>query len=409
MKIIIAVIVYNRFYNVKLWVDCWKQCEQHNAELVIIHNYYGDEAEKKKFSEYCKKEKVKYIARNAPGYDIGAFQDVCKQRLTGFDNNWDLLMWCCDDTIPISRDFILPYLNKFTGNIGVVCMDLSAYVKTHIRTTGFMVNKQTALKLTFNIDPVTTKEDCYQFEHRSRNSFYEQVLSMQGGVAQVEAREKSPLWDAGYHRRLHRGKEHHAAFPKKGKVVFICPIFDAFPEIISSLMCQTWSDWELLLICDNPGKSNNQNIINTIGDARIKYIHKERSEKWGHPFRQWALKEMDGLCPNADYVVITNGDNYHIPVYCEYMIKGFIENPQAVAVYCEDMIHSYVAWEIINCRPERGFMDCAGVMVRRDVSCVVGWRDVDNHSADWTYFNDIITRYGKESFIRIEGCLLVHN
>jgi len=230
-------------------------------------------------------------------------------------------------------------------------------------------------------------------------------------VVMPDVPARSPLWDSLFLKNLPRQKEHDQVFPKKNKVVFICPIFDAFPEIISSLICQTHKDWELLLIDDNPAKSNNENIIKATGDKRIKYIKKDRAEKWGHPLRQWALKEIKAgnLGAGADYIVITNGDNYHIPSYCELMLKGFEKDNNIVATYCTSMVHSYIQHGVIPCRPERGYIDCAGVMVRKFAACEIGWRDVDSHSADWTYFDDIIKKYGRNNFVPVPGCLLVHN
>jgi hypothetical protein len=88
MKVIVSVIVYNRLNNVKRWIDCWKQCNTDNAELIIIHN---DNGESEKFKAVCDQAGIKYIKRSNIGYDIGAFQDVCKERLKEFPNNWDYL------------------------------------------------------------------------------------------------------------------------------------------------------------------------------------------------------------------------------------------------------------------------------------------------------------------------------
>jgi hypothetical protein len=38
----------------------------------------------------------------------------------------------------------------------------------------------------------------------------------------------------------------------------------------------------------------------------------------------------------------------------------------------------------------------------------VGWRSLE-HSSDWTFFEDIARRYGKNSFVRFDGCHFIHN
>jgi len=451
-KIIVAVVVYDRIENIKLWVNSWKQCEQHDAELVVIQNLTPknltpslSKGEGEGIENFCKENDVKYIARENVGYDIGAFQDVCKERLQGFDNDWETLLWCTDDTLPMRKDFLAPFLKKIKG--GIACAYLSPYVKRHIRTTGFAITKALASKLEFDKDPIVTKEDCYQFEHRGKNIFFGQVTKMKLPVTQVESWNKSPLWDQGYKRLENRMEEFEKVFSKpeliasprprpngssgraspkgegeeeetsprpspKGeggekKVAFLCAAYNSYPQIISSLICQTYQNWELFVLHDGPNQTNMQEQIK---DPRIHYIETpERIGKWGHHLRQWGLENLDKLCPDAEYVVITNADNYHVPTYTEYLVKALDGNPNMVAAYCSDMGHSYKAWKIIPCRLQLGYIDCAGVMVRKEAACKTGWRDIESHSSDWTYFSDIIKTYGANRWIKVDGCLLIHN
>lgn len=408
MKLYVCIVVFNRIENIKKWIHAWKQCEQHEAELIIIHNYYGNKSELIKFKRLCNKNKIRYIPRNSQGFDIGAFQDICRDRLPDFPDDWTHLLWCCDDTLPVSKDFLKPFIDHYQTGVGVVCMQISPEVRPHIRTTGFMISKEVASKLTFPADPVITKEHCYQFEHRTVNNFYKQVMSMGLKVVQAAPNVQSPLWDSGYTKRLPREREYARIFdPVDEKILFICPIFDAFPQIISSLICQTYKNWELLLIHD--GTNDLNKLIAGYGDKRIKYIKQPRAEKWGHPLRQWALNEIKAgkLGKDADYVVITNGDNYYMPPFCDYMLKGFTNGQ--VAVYCDQMVHSYKAWNLISCRLQLGYIDCGGVMVKKDVAVETGWRDVDSHSSDWTYFSDIIKKHGVQKWGKVRGTLFVHN
>src|SRR5678809_1279931 len=136
MKIIVAVIVFNRIQNIQRWISCWKQCNTQNAELVIIHNYYNDEKEKEKFKSLCDQNNIRYVPRNGQGFDIGCFQDVVKERLSGFPNDWDYLLWCTDDVYPMTKDFITPFIEKYTERVGITCMKISRSVRDHVRTTG---------------------------------------------------------------------------------------------------------------------------------------------------------------------------------------------------------------------------------------------------------------------------------
>lgn len=423
MKIIVAIIVYNRYQNLERWLKCWQQCNQ-IGQLVVIHT--GDEVEK--FKKVCIhygikamphtetfERTVNYIHRPNIGFDIGSFQDVCKERLAGFDNDWDYLLWCTDDTFPMTKDFISPFIEKLQEpGVGISCMQLSAAVSPHVRTTGFCITKETSLKIIFPVDPITTKTHCYFFEHRGgQKTFTNQIRNMGLSCEAVAPNKTSPFWDSGYWKRLDRENEHEQVFQtgkKKGdKVTFICTIYNSYPQIISCLLLQTHKNWELILIHDGPSSNGMLSYI-PADDKRITYIEtKERQGNWGHGLRKWALDEIrEGRLSDPDYIVITNADNYHVPAFTKSLLSGF-ESHTAVASYCESMVHSYIGWGVIPCRFERGFIDCAGVMVKRDIACEIGWRDIKTHSSDWEYFKDIADRYHSRNFIKVPGCLLVHN
>ena len=216
MKTVVAIVVYNRFRNVQEWIKCWQKSVTDNAELVVIHNYRFPE-EKRKYEPYCRKHGIAYISRKNIGFDIGAFQDVCRGRLEGFPE-YDYLLWCTDDIWPQRPSFIQEFHDAFTDGVSVVCYEISKEVNPHIRTTGFMMERSGVEKIQFNLDPIISKAQCYDFEHRDRvNSFMDQVKRI-GAAVQVCDVEQSPLWDTGHNsreamrRRLRRQIEHNNAF-----------------------------------------------------------------------------------------------------------------------------------------------------------------------------------------------------
>jgi hypothetical protein len=403
-KNFIALVVYDRYHNLQRWLHCWNLCEKHDFELVIIHN---TDVEQPAYRSICDYYGVKYIQRPNVGYDTAPFQDICLERLQGFDNDWNLLMWATDDWFPMSKNFIKQYVNHYEhGVVGVVCTEISDQVKRHIRTSGFLISKEISKKLTFDAEVITSKEDCYNFEHLSPNAFLEQIEIMNLKAELVSPLHIAPMWDSEHRASLNRMDEHNSVFYSTNKVIVLCPIYNSFPQIVSSMISQTHKDWELYLIHDGKSEYNIADYVNLLNDSRIKYIEtEERVGNYGHPIRKEYLNKF--IKSDADYILITNGDNYHTPNCLEVMIKGF--DTSTVATYCESMAHSYINWKIIECRLERGYLDCAGVMVRKDVSCNVGWNDVDSHSSDWTYFEDIAKIHGWHTFKKVEGCLLIHN
>lgn len=426
MKTVVAVCVYDRFENIQRWVRCWKQCDTKDAELVIIHNHYNNKNLYRQFANYCSDNNIRYIPREKQGFDIGAFQDVCRGRLKAFPD-YSHLLWCTDDTFPMTKDFITPFIDTLNKpDVGVAAMHISNQYVRHIRTTGFMLRKETASKLTFKVDPIITKDHCYGFEHRDGpKTFYNQVQAMGLRAVMVTPLETSPLWDSGFIERIERLKEHEQVFgsqlpatpvtsnqqPATDKVVVICPIYDMYPQIISSLICQTHKNWELLLIHNGPQVNGLDSIVKGYNEPRVNFlVHPVATGNYGHPLRQWALKEIkeNKLAADASYVLITNCDNYYCPTYFEYLLNGFKANAGAVASYCSDMVHSYLKWITQPCWLERGHIDCGGVLIRKDVAADVGWRSFE-HSSDWIYFNDIIKKHGASKWVKVRGTLFMHN
>lgn len=402
-KTVVAVIVYKRLENIKIWLDCWSKCNK-NADFVVIHNYDKKEHQDP-FKRICKDHGVKYVPRLNKGFDIGAMQDFIKSDLAaGYDN----MIWITDDTIPMDLDFVSKFTKHLEGNIGITCLEISSIRSPlHVRTTGFCMKMSTAKKLVFP-KSITTKEDCYHFEHRGgKMTMMQQVLSMGMRSVQIAPPEKSVLWDIGNRSHFNRWAEHREVFSDKpeqkqlgDKVIIMCPVYHNYPQIVSSLIAQTHQNWELHLIHDGDGK------IELPNDKRIFFeATKERVGNYGHALRAEYLQKLKD---KGDYIIISNVDNYYMPVFLERAITSFKNTPNAVATYCSQIIHNYTDWGVMNCRLERGYIDCGQVVLKAKEAALVGWNSLD-HSADWFFFNDVANKYGRNSFVPFKGCLFVHN
>jgi hypothetical protein len=217
MKIIVAVIVYNRLDNLQEWCRCWNLCEKENTELIIIHNF-DNVQHKVGYEQICKLHNITYVPRLNVGMDIGALQDVFRGALEGFPNEWDYLLWSTDDVIPMNKQFIPLYLDQIKtleNEKGVVCLEISKEFKPHIRTTGFMIDQVTASGIHFPVSKILTKDQCWEFEHRSKDSFLEQVQRMNKKAIQIfPALKDSCMWDTHSRQDLNRWEEHYNQFPK---------------------------------------------------------------------------------------------------------------------------------------------------------------------------------------------------
>lgn len=220
MKTIVAIIVWNRYDNLRRWLYCWDRCDKSEAELIVVHNL---ERINKRYESLCQKHGVKLVSRQNIGFDIGAFQDVCKERLKGFPNDWDNLIWVTDDCYPMRKDFVSVYLNKLRQGT-VPCLEVSDEIKRHVRTTGFMVTKEISRRLVFPADPITHRDHCYVFEHRGWNMF-EQMQQMGAEPGMVSSGlDTAPLWDTGARGYLQLMSKHLQAFPKDPEVPEPAPV-----------------------------------------------------------------------------------------------------------------------------------------------------------------------------------------
>ncbi len=208
-KTIVAVIVWNRYANLERWIRCWRQCDRADASLVVVHNLESDNA---RYHRLCRDNGILYVPRKNVGFDLGAFQDVCRERLEGFPNNWENLIWITDDCIPMQKNFVQQYLAKLREGF-MPCYEISDQVKRHVRTTGFLVTKKLSKLLRFPRDPIQDREDCYAFEHKGVN-LYDQmrVLGVEPCMVAPQLKD-APLWDSGCRDFLKLMPLHERVFP----------------------------------------------------------------------------------------------------------------------------------------------------------------------------------------------------
>ncbi len=190
------------------------------------------------------------------------------------------------------------------------------------------------------------------------------------------------------------------------KVVFVSPIYNSFPLLAVSLIEQTYSNWELLFIHDGSSEgldSVARSIIES--DSRIRLIEtNSRANDWGHTPRQAGFAELSREC-DADFLVVSNSDNYHTPGYVEKMLEHFDDGIHAV--YC-NMVHEYYNWRNFETRLEYSFIDCGCVMARRETALRAGWND-NSYEGDWRYVADLIDEVGTKAFRKVDATLFVHS
>lgn len=210
MRIIVVICIYDRLPNLHRWINAWGKSEQLGAELIVVHNQ--DIIKPNPFKDLCRANNITYIPRQNVGFETGIIQDVFLNKLK--IKKWDYMLFVTDDTIPVSKNFLIEYIKEVTKpNVGCACMEISGVWTPHIRTTGFMVSRETASKIHWINVPIKTKEQCYFFEHQGfQDTFMSQILNMGKRVVQLSNIRDSVLWDTDHHEDHKRLSEYNYNF-----------------------------------------------------------------------------------------------------------------------------------------------------------------------------------------------------
>ncbi len=195
---ILALIIYDRLHNIEAWARC-----KPATPVYVIHTG----RDRDRCREICDAAGFTYVSRENIGLDIGALQDVFQERLEGFPNDWDRLLWITDDVIPVNPNWLEPFESS-TADLAAFQVSLSPV--RHVRTVAYCITKELSRQITFPADPVTTKDHGYYFEYRGG----EDTLTAQAEALGATIEQVSPtgLWDQGYGKRPERLHEHLSNF-----------------------------------------------------------------------------------------------------------------------------------------------------------------------------------------------------
>ncbi len=154
------------------------------------------------------------------------------------------------------------------------------------------------------------------------------------------------------------------------QLTVVCVSYKRYKEIhipINSFLCQTVSNWKLLVIHDGPDKKM-RGIVEEYGksNTNIEYLEtEERYNDWGHSLRDIGIRRAD-----TEFVLLTNDDNYYMPKFIEYMFEP-INNWGADFVLC-DMVHNQLnpgqyiqpEYNFFDTYPKKLYIDIGTFIVR---------------------------------------------
>jgi glycosyltransferase involved in cell wall biosynthesis len=186
--------------------------------------------------------------------------------------------------------------------------------------------------------------------------------------------------------------------PKVGMIVAAYMRPHPLACLLHSFLAQTYQNFEILVVHDGPG-AEIRRTIETIQDDRIRYVETlGRHNQYGHPQRQLGID----LC-TADYIGISNDDNYYVPVYFEWMLHQLFED-QAQFVFC-NFVRSHKLWQPWSAKPEKGQIDCGAWIAAADLVQSTRWTDT-SFSGDGTFIEDLVSR--AKRITKLDAYLFVH-
>lgn len=124
------------------------------------------------------------------------------------------------------------------------------------------------------------------------------------------------------------------------KFSFIIPCWEQthlLKCLLQSIICQTYSNWEVILVHDGINPEHQSQLEDYLKDPRFKYSStKVRYGYWGHYGREIGTQLTTG-----DYIIHSNDDNYFMPILLEEIYSTITRNPGVNFVYWDMILGKY--------------------------------------------------------------------
>lgn len=177
-----------------------------------------------------------------------------------------------------------------------------------------------------------------------------------------------------------------------------------FNVFINSFLLQTHKNFILHIVHDGAANQALLDLMHHYSrfcDLRFECIDPPTGV-WGHLNRKTALEKLD---PNeGDKLLITNFDNYYVPVFVEYINKTFTQDVDLVYY---DFVHSHQGYMNYKSVPEISKIDMGAFITRSKLAKDVGFNST-HYCADGVFIEDYKKRSNGQACY-IDRTLFVHN
>jgi|LauGreDrversion4_1035100.scaffolds.fasta_scaffold134462_2 hypothetical protein len=182
--------------------------------------------------------------------------------------------------------------------------------------------------------------------------------------------------------------------------------------LLSSLDAQNLINFKVILIHDGP-REETKELIKSFSPRlsfELEFIETPiRFNDYGHSLRQMIIDKCD-----SEYLLLTNDDNYYVPIFTEEMV-GTLQAEKLDVLIC-NMVHSHVfpdlpnpfGYQVLEAEPKRRRIDIGCFVFKTNLGKKAGWQD-KGFEGDATFFEDLSGQYPKVSIGKINKVLFVHN
>ena len=182
--------------------------------------------------------------------------------------------------------------------------------------------------------------------------------------------------------------------------------------LLSSLAAQSEMNFEVIVIHDGPRRETRELIESFSPELPFELIYIEtpaRFNDYGHSLRQLIIDRCE-----TKYLLLTNDDNYYVPIFTQEMI-GALQEENLDVLFC-NMIHSHVfpdlpnpfGYQLLEAEPRRRRIDIGCFIFKTSLGKNAGWRD-KGFEGDATFFEDITKQRPTVSIGKMNKVLFVHN
>lgn len=155
----------------------------------------------------------------------------------------------------------------------------------------------------------------------------------------------------------------------KVSLVCIADRADRLPGLVWSLVAQTHTDWELIVL-DQSADCQVGRWVHVPADfiPKIRYVSVSREGDWGQTAKNAAAREL----ATGDVLMFPNDDAYYVPVALTAM-TGMVEHG-ADLVVC-GWLYDQMGYYAMPPSVVEGRVDIGGFMVTREAFDKVEWTD----------------------------------